>query len=429
MSSIHHVVRRWLPLSLAACLAIAGCAAPGAPGGSSAPAGPSTGDGGNGNGNGGGGGGGGTNSEGPITIEVGGQSFGYEIGRCEIIDGVVYAQGRGGDRTGFMSIEATLPEWDREIAHSRRTGSIYANIPGSSPGTGLELTASRNNPGTSWSWTVSGSRVDVSAVMGDRGTATREDGVETFIDYHDVTITMECSGIFGVGTPGERMHEDFRLEEPPNDRVPGSVTVDLNGTSYKFPYLSHCQLFSNDVGAEGTSDEAYIYFYSEAVGVLLDFDIGDQREPFGSLEEWMLPPGGSLQSDFPFEGSGTTRTWTGEVVTEAGGEGQMTITVECTEGDAFEAAGTVSLIVDGVSLEIDEVVTCAIDGSSVDFFGRQSVGSVALLVTSGGTEILFSDGSGQSLTPRVEFDISGQRATWSGVLSGDRQASVTIDCS
>jgi hypothetical protein len=411
----------------ALCLIVVSCAAPGSedpfadqPGQPSAPGG--------GNGDGGiGGNGEGVATEGPITIATDGQSFGYEVGRCEVIDGVVYAQARGGDRTGFATIEATLPEWDREIAHSRRTGSVYAVIPRSSPGIGLELTASRNDPGTFWEWTVSGSQVEVTATMGDRTTASRDSGVETFVDYHDVTITIDCSGTFGVAAPGEPMHAEFRPEEAPTDRVPGSVTVDLEGTTYEFPYLVHCQLFSNDVSAEATSDEAYAYFYSEGAGVNLAFEIGDQREE-EALDRWMLPSEASLQSDFPFEGSGSTRTWTGVVVSATGGMAEMMITVECSDGDAFDPAGAVSLVVDGVAHEVDEVVSCTIDGTAIEFFGRQSAGSIALVVTSGGTQILFGDDSGQTVTNGVEFAVNGQQATWSGTLAGDRQASVTIDC-
>jgi hypothetical protein len=423
-----HARSRLSPSGLVAaalCLIIAGCAAPGSeepiaeqPGQSSD----------TGSSNGGGGGNGrGIATDGPITIATDGQTFGYEVGRCEVIDGVVYAKARGGDRTGYASIETILPEWDREIAHSRRTGSISAIIPGSSPGTGLELTASRNDPGTTWDWTISGSQAEVVAKMGDRGTATRDGGVETFVDLYDVTISMDCSGTFGLGAPGEPMHEDFRLEDAPTDRVPGSVTVQLEGTTYEFPYLVWCQLFSNDVSAEATSDEAYISFHSEGAGVTLDLEIGDQREE-NALVRWTLPPEASLQSDFPFSGSGATRTWTGGVVSETGGEAEMTITVDCAEGDAFVPAGALSLVVEGVAYEVDEVVSCVIDGTSVEFFGRQSGGPIALVVTSGGTQILFADGSGQTVTNGVEFTVNGQQATWSGTLAGDRQATVTINC-
>lgn len=431
----HRSGHAWL-LVPALCLIVAGCAAPNsvgpdgeAPGQSSNP--------GDGTGSGnleGSSDPGGFPTEGPITITIDGKSFGYELGRCEVIDDVVYARAEGFGREDHATfaismMELTLPEWDREIAHVHRTGSIRAVIPNDAGGISSELTAGRGDPGTTWDWTVSGSRVEVSAVMGDRTTAARADGAETFVDYYDVTITMDCTGTFGVGAgvPDEPMHEDFRLEEAPTDRVPGSVTVELEGTTYDFSYLTACPLFSNDVSAESTSDEAYVWFYSEGVGVMLDFEIGDRRDE-KAVERWMLPPNASLQSDFPFSGSGTTRTWTGDVVSEAGGEAEMTISVECSEGDAFDPAGAVSLVVDGVAYDIDEVVTCTIDGTAVEFFGRQSVGSAALVVTSGGTEILFANDSGQTVTSGVTFTINGQQATWSGTLADNRPASVTIDC-
>lgn len=427
MSPIRTIARRWLPFCIAACLAVAGCAAPGATDGQHDPAGQSGGAGDGGGGDVGGNGDGGASSEGPITIAFDGQSIGYEIGRCEVIDGVVYARARGGERTGFASFEATLPEWDREIAHSRRHGRINAIVPGDDGGVGWELTASFGDPGTTWDWTVSGSQVEVSAVMGDRTTASRDSGIETFVDYYDVTITMECTGTFGTGDPGERMHEEFFPLDPPIDRVPGSLTVELNGSAYEIGYLTTCQFFSNDVSAEGVADEAYAWFYSEGAGVNLDFRIGDLREE-ESLERWMLPPDASFQSDFPFEGSGTIRTWTGDVVSENGDEGDATITVECPEGDAFDAAGTASISVDGATYVLDEVSTCSIDGSAIEFFGRESAGDVAVVVTSGGSDILFGDASGQTVTSGVEFTVNGQQATWSGLLAGDRQATIEITC-
>jgi hypothetical protein len=410
-------------LVLAACGGPAG-PDPAGPGGQSDDAG-SGGDGDGGNGNGAGAGG---SSDGPITITVDGRTVGYEIGRCDVIDDVVYAQARTEGQAGFATIEVTLPEWDREIAHSRRDGGVQAVVPAEGGGVGWQLTAGRGDPGTTWEWTVSGSQVEVTAVMGDRTTANRESGIEEFVDYHDVTITMDCAGPFGTGMPEDPMHEEPFPLDPPVDRVPGSVTVDLEGSTYAITYLVHCQLSSNDVSAEGTSDEASIYFYSEGVGVNLDFEIGDQREPFESLERWMLPPDASLQSDFPFEGSGTTRSWTGDVVSESGAEAEATIAVECTEGDAFEGAGTASITVDGVTHQLDEVSACTIDGSTIDFFGRQATGGVALIVTSGGSEILYGDETGQTLTSGIDFSVNGQQATWSGTLSGDRQASVVIDC-
>ncbi len=413
-------------LAVGLCLVIVGCAAPGDTDRDGGRAGQSS-DAGEGGGDGGDGSGGeATSSEGPITIVVDGHSFGYDIGRCEVIEGVVYAQARAGD---FMaSIEVTLPEWDRDIAHSRRYGSIYAGIAGDG-GVPQELVASRSDAGTTWDWTVSGSQVEVTAVTGNRSTATRgESGLETFTEYPQVTITMDCQGIFGTGFPeSEPMHEDFFLLDPPTDRVPGTVTIDLESAMYTISYLTTCQLFSNDVTAEGVADEAYVYLYSEGRGVDLDLSIGDLREP-KSLQRWTLPPDASLQSDFPFEGSDTTRTWTGDVVSESGAEAEATITVECTEGDAFDSAGTGSIVVDGVPYELDEVSSCSISAGTIEFFGRQSAGPVAVVVTSGGSDILFGDDTGQTVTSGVAFTISGQQATWTGVLSGNRQATVAIDC-
>jgi hypothetical protein len=418
--------RSWL-LAAGLSLAVVGCGGQVGDGFFDVPTDQAGGAGGDGNGGSDGNGGGdGFATEGPITIATDNQSFGYEIGRCEIIDGVVYAQARGGDRTGFVTIEATLPEWDREIAHSRRTGSIYAVIPRSTPGIGLELTASRGDAGTTWDWTVSGSQVEVTATLGDRTTATRDSGVETFTEYHDVTITMECSGTFGAGVPGEPMHEDFRLEEAPTDRVPGNVTVAMDGAAYEITYLTTCQFFGPEVSAEGISDEADVWFYSERAGVHLEVGIGDLRDEQGH-EEWMLPPDSS-DSDFRFEGTGTTRTWSGTVVSESGEEAEATITVECEEGDAFESAGTATITIDGVTYVLDDVVTCTIDGTSLEFFGREGVGDVAVVVTSGGRDLLVGDPTGQTVMNGVEFTIDGQQASWTGLLSGNRQATIAVDC-
>jgi hypothetical protein len=419
--------RRWL-LVAGLCLAVVGCGGSGDAGDAGdegGGAGQSTGAGsGDGDGS---GDGGPANPEGPITIAFDGRSVGYSIGRCEVIDGVVHARARGGEQTGFQTIELTLPDWDREIAHSRRYGRIAAVV-ASGDGAGSEHVASSNDAGTTWDWRVSGSQVVVDAVMGDRSTATRNEGIETFTETPSVTITMDCQGNVGTGFPeGEPMHEEFFPLDPPVDRVPGKVTIELNGSSYEISYLTTCQFFSNDVSAEGVSDGAYTYFYSEGAGVSVDLSIGDLRAQ-ESLERWTLPPDVSLQSDFPFVGSGTTRTWTGTLVSESGAEAEATLTVECTEGDAFDAAGQASVVVDGVTHALDEVTACTINGTTIDFFGRQSTGDVAVVVTSGGSDILFSDGSGQTITSGVAFDINGQQASWTGTLANGKPVTIAIDC-
>jgi hypothetical protein len=412
---------RWLSVA-GLCLAIIGCGASGGSDDDGGPADQSS----NAVASGGDGGGGTSNSEGPITIAFDGRSFGYPIGRCEIIDGVVYAHARA-EQAGFQTIELILPEWDREVAHSRRDGRIAAVV-STGDGSGWELVASRGDAGTTWDWTVSGSQVQVTAVMGNRSTATRNSGIETFTETPEVTITMDCQGTFGTGFPeGEPMHEEFNLIDPPVDRVPGTVTIALNGSTYEITYLTTCQFFSNDVSAEGVADEAYTYFYSEGRGVNLELRIGDLRDE-ASLERWMLAPNILQQSDFAFEGSGTTRSWTGPVVSESGGQAEATITVECTEGDAFQAAGSASIVVDGVTHDLDEVTACTIAGSTIEFFGRQSAGNVALVVTSGGSDILFGDESGQTRTSGVEFTINGSQASWTGTLANGKPTTITIDC-
>jgi hypothetical protein len=370
-------------------------------------------------------------AEGPITATLESGTYGFTVGRCEIIDDVVYVTASGGGMTG--AFEATLPEWERDTPYSWRESRVSMTNFGSSTGDNFELVASRNDPGTTWDWTVSGSVVEIVARMGDRMTANREDGAERFTEYRDVTFHIQCAGgVFGSGPDAERFAQhQFPILQDPMQRVPGRVTVEIEGGTYEITYLTTCQFFQDQVTVEGLANEADVWLYSEGAGVLLDFAIGDRRDEFTDVgvERWSLPPDAQLQDDFQFEGSDTVRSWSGTVVAEDGSETEATITVECTEGDLFESAGTGSIVLDGVTHTLDDVMSCTIDGTMIDFFGRARESDVAVVVTGGGSEILLADEAGQQTATRdVEFDLSGQRATWTGVLAGDRQATVVIDC-
>jgi hypothetical protein len=416
-------------LLLAACLALAACGGPAVQPGDSdgEPSGTAP----SGGGSGGGGGTTGGSGGGPITVAMDSGTYAYPAGRCEIIDDVVHVTARG---QGMASaFEATLPEWDRDMAYSQRSGRVSLTNFGSATGDNFELVAGSNDQGTTWDWTVSGANVEVVARMANRTTATREEGVEEFTEYRDVTINILCSGgAFGSGPDAESFAEhEFAPFEDPMQRVPGRVTVELEGTKYEIAYLTTCQFFQDQVSAEGTANEAHVWLYSEGAGVNFDFAIGDRRDEFraAGVERWALPAKIQHQDDFRFEGSDTSRTWTGPVVSDGGTEAVATITVECTEGDAFESAGSGSVVLDGVLHDLDVVNTCSIQGSTIDFFGQSSASGVVIIVTGGGSQILLGDEAGQqSMTRDIVFDVAGQQATWTGTLAGDRQATVEIDC-
>lgn len=367
-------------------------------------------------------------ADGPIVARFEGGSFAYPIGRCEVIDDVVYVSALSENPGG--SFEATLPAWDREIAYSQRQGRVSLTGTGSSAADSFQLAAGRNDAGTTWEWTVSGSDVQITARMGNEARAERQDGGSRLTEYRDVTIDIQCSGgVFGSGIWAQQYAEqEFHPIEPGLVRAPGSVTIDLEGTEYRITYLSLCQFFSEDVSAEGTANEAAVYLYSEGRGVQLDLLIGDRRaEEEGT--RWSLPPEAELQSDFRFEGSDTSRTWSGSIVSADGLEAPATITVECAEGDAFVPSGTATVVLDGKTHVLDEVTTCSIEGTTVEFFGGESNDGIAVVVTGGGSQILFGDEEGrQTATFDVEFEVSGQQATWTGVLAGDRQATISISC-
>jgi hypothetical protein len=419
--------RSWsrLFLILATCLAVAACGGPGSSGGdegSKTGSEASDGDGGTG----GDGGAGSGSADGPITAAMESGTYGFDVGRCEIIDDVVYATALNQDQLG--SFEATLPPWDRDVAYAQRDGQISLTNYGAANGDNFELVASRSQIGTTWDWTVSGSNVEVMARMANRTTSTRENGIEQFSEYREVTINIECAnGAFGSGDFVTQFEEqEFYPIEPSLERAPGSVTIDLDGSTYEVTYLSTCQFFSQDVTAEGKADEADVWLYSEGAGVHLDLLIGDSRAPEEGTQ-WTLPPDVQLQDDFLFTGSDTTRTWTGTIVSTDGTEAEAAITVECTEGDAFEAAGTASVVLDGVTHNLDEVTSCSISGAMVEFFGVSTATDVAIVVT--GDLILLGDENGQQTsTGGVQFVVSGQQATWTGVLAGNRSATVTISC-
>ncbi len=346
-------------------------------------------------------------------------SYAYTVGRCEIIDDVVYVTALTESQTG--QLQATLPPWDREIAYSQRDGSVSLTNHGSDGDSTFELVASGHEAGTTWEWTVSGSDVTVEARMANRSAAS---------EYRDVTIDIGCSGgPFGSGIYAEQFAaEEFYPIEPPSNRVPGSVTIGLDGSVYEISYLTTCGFFSEDVTAEGTANEASVYLYSEGRGVQLNLLIGDRRAEEDGMH-WNLPPDAELQDDFLFRGSDTERTWSGAIVSDDGSDATATITVECTEGDAFQTAGSASVVLDGVTHDLDEVTACTIDGTTIDFFGSSTESDVAVVVTGGGSQILLADeAGGQTATRDVEFEVSGQRATWTGILAGDRQATITISC-
>ena len=371
---------------------------------------------------------GGAVADGPIRATFDGGSFTYTAGRCEIIDDVVYVKAISENPGG--SFEATLPAWDREIAYSQRDGGVSLTGVGAGPAGTFQLVAGRHDAGTTWEWTVSGSDVQVTARMGNEATAERQDGVARLTEYRDVTIDIQCSGgPFGSGFWAQQYaEEEFFPIEPGLVRAPGSVTIDLDGTEYRISYLSLCQFFSEDVSAEGTANEAAVYLYSEGRGVQLDLLIGDRRAEEDGMR-WSLLPEAELQSDFRFEGSGTSRTWSGRIVSADGTEAPTTISVECEEGDLFEAAGTATVVLDGRTHVLDQVTSCSIDGSAIEFFGAESNDGIAIVVTGGGSQILFGDEEGrQTANFDVEFEVSGQQATWTGVLAGDRQATISIDC-
>ncbi len=373
----------------------------------------------------------GGSADGPIRASMEDGTYAYSAGRCEIIDDALYviavAQDQGG---GF---EATLPEWDREVAYAQREGFVSMTNFGEESDGVFELVAGRGSPGTTWEWTMSGSQVEIVARMANRSNASRDQGIEEFTDYRDVTIQIDCSGgAFGSGPNAEiyAEHQFFPLQDPMR-RVPGTVTVELDGTTYEITYLTTCQFFQDQVSAEGIANEANVWLYSEGRGVHLDFAIGDRRDQTGGVdvERWGLPPDVQLQDDFLFEGSDVVRSWSGTVLSSGGEEAEATITVECTEGDAFQSAGSGSIVLDGVTHVLDVVNTCSIDGTTVDFNGNASATDVAVIVTAGGSQILLGDEDGQqSLTRDVEFEVAGRQARWSGLLAGDRQATVEISC-
>ncbi len=424
--------RLWSILALVVAGVIAACGGPAASNGAAddqASAG--NGSDGTGNGSNDNGGTSGGSADGPITVSMADGTYAYSAGRCEIIDDAVYVIAVAQDQRG--GFEATLPPWDREMAYAQREGFVSMTNFGEGSDGAFELVAGRGSPGTTWEWTVSGSDVEIEARMANRTNATRDQGIEEFTDYRDVTIQIDCSGgAFGSGPNTEiyAEHDFFPLQDP-MQRVPGTVTVELDGTTYEITYLTTCQFFQDEVSAEGIANEANGWLYSEGRGVHLDFAIGDRRDQTGGVdvERWGLPPDVQLQDDFLFEGSDVVRSWSGTVLSSGGEEAEATITVECTEGDAFQSAGSGSIVLDGVTHVLDVVNTCSIDGTTVDFYGNASATDVTVIVTAGGSQILLGDEDGQqSLTRDVEFEVAGQQATWSGLLAGDRQATVEISC-
>jgi hypothetical protein len=417
-------------VAAAVCVALVACGGPtdqngGGPGGLGDPGTDGATSGVDENGNAGGGGSG----DGPITATMESGTYGFDVGRCEIIDDVVYVEALAESRTGML--EASLPPWDRDLAYADRDGGLsLTNFGAGDPHNNFELVAGRGDEGTTWDWTVSGSNVEVAARMANVTTADRSNGVAVYTEYRDVTIEIECGGgVFGSGIDADRFAEqEFHPIEPSLTRAPGSVTIELGGATYEITYLSTCQFFADDVSAEGTANEASVYLYSEGVGVNLDLLVGDRRAAEMG-RRWSLPSGVDRQDGFLFEGSDTSRSWSGSIVSEDGTAADATITVECSEGDTHESAGTGFVVLDGVTHELDEITTCTIDGSTVEFFGVSSESNVAIVVTGGGTQILLGDETGaQSSTANVQLEVAGQQVTWSGVLAGNREATLSISC-
>jgi hypothetical protein len=409
---------------MAACLAISACGGPANPLGD-IPFTATQPPGGTGSQPGDGGGTSDGSADGPIVLSMEAGRYAYPTGRCEIVDDVVYVRGFAPDMRG--AFQATLPAWDRELAYLQRAGLVSATHAGQSAADTFELYASRSTEGTTWEWTVSGDDVEVSARMMNRTTATGDADVP---EFRDVVIDIQCAGgLFGAGAEtAPWAQEEFVRVEPTWVRVPGNVTIELEGKKYPITYLSTCDFFQQSVTAEGIANDASVWLYSEDRGVHLDLFVGDRRAEEEGVR-WSLPADASLREDFPFVGSDTIRSWSGEIVSVDGKEAQATITVECTEGDAFMPAGSASVVLDGVTHVLDEVMACTIEGTTIDFFGRSSESGVAIVVSGGGSQILLGDEAGsQSLTPNVAFEVAGRRATWTGTLAGNRQATLVLEC-
>lgn len=161
-------------------------------------------------------------ADGPVRLTVDGTTHGYAVGRCEIIDDVVYVTAMTDDAAG--QFEATLPAWDRELAYAQRDGSVTATVSGADS-SGFDLAASRTHAGTSWEWTVSGSEVRVTAIMAHRSTV----GASTVAERPDVAIEIDCpGGQFGSGPYAVYFEEEFFPIEPGLERALGDITIDLS---------------------------------------------------------------------------------------------------------------------------------------------------------------------------------------------------------
>lgn len=256
----------------------------------------------------------------PITVTVDGTPYGYELGRCEIIDDVVYAAARGGSHSGNLAL--ALPGWDVERPYAHRDGqvTVYHNDHST-------LEANRESNGTTWEWTVNGNEIEVNASLGNRDTAEYVEGRWHFGDWHDVTIRIDCpQGTFGSPTAAGAagVHAALTPVSPRVQPVPGSVTVELGGTTYEIDFLLECALTPDSwpsVEVDGASNEASARLTGSLGTVVM---IGDQRS-FANV-----PARYSFGDDeMPWEHAGSTATWSGAAFTEAGDEVPASISVSC----------------------------------------------------------------------------------------------------
>lgn len=263
----------------------------------------------------------------PVVVTIDGVSFGYRDGSCVVRDDfvrfLVMADGTSPVDNSQVDIAwhptmADLP-YSRQHAQFRITSSARtAPAPFTLVGTHYEEGA-----GSSWSGSVDGSSVEITATLVERDQTLGVDRSE------DVTIVAHCDEeVLGAGPPYgmppvSEMGGMSDLEKHRSLLVDGHVEVTFQGSVFEIDTLTACSIYGEEVTFEGLNDDLQVYGYARGSADHVEIDVGDARL-HQERPHYELPEGAEVS----FTGTGT-RTWSGTVVDAGGAEEDVTVAVTC----------------------------------------------------------------------------------------------------
>ncbi|NLG20559.1 MAG: hypothetical protein GX555_03890 [Actinomycetales bacterium] len=265
----------------------------------------------------------------PVVVTVGGVSFGYRDGSCLVEEDFVrfLVMADGGSPLDNSVVEITWYPTLADDPHSRQqTEFRVTNRAREAPAPFTLIgTQHQEGAGSSWSGSVNGSSVEITATLVERDEYLGVDRSE------DVTIVAHCADeVLGSGPPHgmppvRELGGKIDLELRRSNVVEGLVEVTFQGSVFEIDYLTACSFYGDEVTFEGLNNELGVYGYARGTFHGLEIDVGDARL-HQDRPHYELPEG----EEPVFTGT-STRTWSGTVVDANGSEEDVTIAVTCPE--------------------------------------------------------------------------------------------------